>query len=143
MNSIIEDEIISIEECGEIETMDIEVGGNHLFFANDILTHNSAYNDKENSTLANISESLKKVEHADHIALIKNLIEEKDEENIQRRPEVGDFKIDILKNRSGPKNVYAKLKSNFSKFRIYDENSPDHNPTFEIPKEKHIPGEVF
>jgi hypothetical protein len=38
------DEIMSIEECGEEETIDISVNNNHLFFANGILTHNSGYN---------------------------------------------------------------------------------------------------
>ena len=37
-----EDEILSIEEFGSIDTLDIEVSGDHLFYANGILTHNSA-----------------------------------------------------------------------------------------------------
>tara|TARA_R110000868_G_scaffold44288_10_gene148076 strand:- start:1756 stop:2220 length:465 start_codon:yes stop_codon:yes gene_type:complete len=35
-------EIVSIEETGEMDMIDIEVSGNHLFYANDILTHNSS-----------------------------------------------------------------------------------------------------
>jgi len=35
------DEIESIEYVGELECMDIEVSGDHLFYANDILTKNS------------------------------------------------------------------------------------------------------
>ena len=35
-------EIVSIEEIGEMNMIDIEVSGNHLFYANDILTHNSS-----------------------------------------------------------------------------------------------------
>lgn len=34
-------EVVSIEEIGEMDMIDIEVSGNHLFYANDILTHNS------------------------------------------------------------------------------------------------------
>ena len=34
-------EVISIEEVGDMDMIDIEVSGNHLFYANDILTHNS------------------------------------------------------------------------------------------------------
>jgi len=42
--NIIEDEIISIEEYKIIDTIDIEVDSkNRLFFANDILTHNSGW----------------------------------------------------------------------------------------------------
>ena len=33
--------ITHIEELGELDSIDIEVGGNHLFFANNVLTHNS------------------------------------------------------------------------------------------------------
>lgn len=35
------DKIISICEVGEKESIDIEVSGNHYFYANGILTHNS------------------------------------------------------------------------------------------------------
>jgi hypothetical protein len=33
--------ILKIEELDERELVDVEVSGNHLFYANDILTHNS------------------------------------------------------------------------------------------------------
>ena len=36
------DKIITIEPIGTSKTIDIEVSGNHLFYANDILTHNSS-----------------------------------------------------------------------------------------------------
>jgi len=36
-----DDEIVSIEELGQQECMDIEVSNNHLFYANGILTKNS------------------------------------------------------------------------------------------------------
>lgn len=35
------DKIVSIEKLNSHEVVDIEVSGNHLFYANDILTHNS------------------------------------------------------------------------------------------------------
>lgn len=34
--------ILKIEELDDTEMVDIEVSGNHLFYANDILTHNSS-----------------------------------------------------------------------------------------------------
>ena len=40
-NNLQLDEIESIEYIGEEQTIDITVDGNSLFFANDILTHNS------------------------------------------------------------------------------------------------------
>ena len=52
-----EDEIVEIIELEEDYTIDIEVDKDHLFYANDILTHNSAYNDKSPS-LDSVSESL-------------------------------------------------------------------------------------
>jgi len=57
MNNIIEDEIESIEYYGEIDTIDIEVDSKHrLFFANDILTHNSGW-DTNDLVIGNVSES--------------------------------------------------------------------------------------
>ena len=52
-----ESRIISIEELDEeIEVVDIEVDGNRLFYANDILTHNSGY-DNSDVELTDTSES--------------------------------------------------------------------------------------
>jgi len=62
------DEIIELEEIGEEETIDIEVTGNHLFYANDILTHNSAFNNLE-AGVENISESIGVIMTAD-VALV-------------------------------------------------------------------------
>ena len=39
--------IVSIEEVGEVDMIDIEVTGNRLFYANDILTHNSGYGNSD------------------------------------------------------------------------------------------------
>lgn len=36
------DTIVSIRKIGIRKTVDIEVDGNHLFYCNSILTHNSA-----------------------------------------------------------------------------------------------------
>lgn len=51
-NNVLElDEIESIEYIGEMDTIDIEVEDTHMFFANDIYTHNSGFkntlNDEE------------------------------------------------------------------------------------------------
>ena len=56
-NKVYEDEIISIEEYDISDTIDIEVDSkNRLFFANDILTHNSGWEGSDMSIL-NIAES--------------------------------------------------------------------------------------
>ena len=57
MNLLQMDEIVEIEELDEKDTIDILVSDNNLFFANDILTHNSGFN-KDNPGMENISESI-------------------------------------------------------------------------------------
>jgi len=119
-NEFVEDEIISVEELPEeIETMDIEVGGDHLFVANDILTHNSGYDIKENLSLMQMSESIKKVEHSDMVALIRTTTENT-ESSIITPSEYGQLQITIAKNRSGPKNKTIKLKTKYANFRVDD-----------------------
>ena len=54
---IYNDEIVSIEELDDDYTIDIEVDGDHLFYANDILTHNSAYSGGS-AGMEDLSESL-------------------------------------------------------------------------------------
>ena len=41
--SLIEDEIESIEYFGEVDTIDITVKDTHMFFGNNIYTHNSGF----------------------------------------------------------------------------------------------------
>ena len=60
------DEIILIEEIGVVETIDIEVDGDHLFYANDILTHNSAINSSDYDH-AHIGGGLSKIQTADNV----------------------------------------------------------------------------
>ena len=52
------DEIVSIRKVGIRRTVDIEVDGDHLFFANGILTHNSASGDTNDVTEENIQGKL-------------------------------------------------------------------------------------
>ncbi len=82
-----------------------------------------AYDPKENVSLANMSESIKKVEHSDFVGIIKNLQQEVDpSQDVRIEVSDGDFRIIIGKNRSGPKKKIINLKSKFSHFRI-DDNS--------------------
>ena len=63
MNNDLEyDEIISIEQIDMVDMIDIEVDGNNLFLANNILTHNSS-GEKTPSEVNeyDISESHKKI----------------------------------------------------------------------------------
>lgn len=63
------DEIVDIEYIGETELMDIDVTGNHLYYANDILTHNSAVNNTDASN-DSVSDSIGTVQTADFIIFL-------------------------------------------------------------------------
>jgi len=81
----------------------------------------SAYDPKENLSLANMSESIKKVEHSDFVGILRSIQNEITEDQDARiETGYGDFRIIIGKNRSGPKNITVNLKSIFSHFRIDD-----------------------
>jgi hypothetical protein len=65
-----DDEITSIEEVGEMELVDFDVSGNHLFYANDILTHNSSTNETKNVDNSNVSDSIGTVMTADFMLFL-------------------------------------------------------------------------
>lgn len=67
----IPDEIMEIEYVGEKETMDIEVSGNRLFYANGILTHNSGYTETIPG-MENMAGGMSKAHTADLIIHIHN-----------------------------------------------------------------------
>jgi len=147
-NEYIEDEIIFIEEMEEdIETMDIEVDGDHLFDANGILTHNSSYDHKEHLNLAQMGESIKKVEHSDFVALIRShKASESDQGNFGFAPSVidtnGTMSVYIGKNRSGAKEKLITLKTNFEAFRI-DDSAINNSIPFKDTEELEDPAEVL
>ena len=128
MQVIIEDEIISIECIGEQELIDIEVGGDNLFFANDILTHNSGYDKSIRKSLTMVTESIKKVENADCIFLCTFIADEEQEnsyevnknEKIIFQDDKGTFALDIAKHRNGVKNKVVYLRAEFAKYQITD-----------------------
>ena len=59
--------IVSIEEVGELETIDIEVSDDHLFYCNGILTHNSGFVDSSDISLESIQGGISKAQSADNI----------------------------------------------------------------------------
>ena len=67
------DEIVSIKKVGIRKTVDITVDGDHLFFCNGILTHNSAAGDTGDITEENIQGGISKIQSADNVvAFIPN-----------------------------------------------------------------------
>lgn len=111
------DEIESIEEFGEQETIDITVEDTHLFYANGIYTHNSAVN-KDRFDLSVISESLGKAQTADVIIGIGRT----DEDKTKKRAS-----LMILKNRNGEEGHVFNMVFDTSKIDIYVEKNTISN----------------
>ena len=106
---MIKDEIVSIEKIEVGKTIDIEVDGNHLFFANGILTHNSS----SDVGLEDTSESFGLPATADFMfALIST-------EDLQK---LGQIMVKQLKNRYNDPNINTRfvLGIDRSKMKLYD-----------------------
>jgi len=70
------DEIVSIELIGEKETVDISVEDTHMFFANDIYTHNSAV-EKDIVSDADMAQAYAKVSPSNVILTISRKLDDK------------------------------------------------------------------
>lgn len=106
---MIMDKIISVTEIGDMECIDIEVSGNHYFFANDILTHNS----NSDPGLEDTSESFGLPATAD---LMFALITSEELEKL------GQIMVKQLKNRYADPTHYKRFSVGIdrSKMRLYD-----------------------
>ena len=103
------DEIVSIEKIGIGDLIDIEVTGNHLFFANGILTHNSS-SDPE---MTDIADSFALTGTADFmVSLTEN----------EQLEKLGQYLVKQLKNRYDNKgnNKRFIVGVDKAKMRIYD-----------------------
>jgi predicted nuclease of predicted toxin-antitoxin system len=101
--------ILKIEELDERELVDIEVSGNHLFYANDILTHNSS----SDVDLTDTSESFGLPATADLMfALIST----------EELEQLGQIMVKQLKNRYNDGNVNKRFVVGIdrAKMRLYD-----------------------
>ena len=102
-------EIVNIEEVGEMNMIDIEVSGNHLFYANGILTHNSS----SDLGLEDTSESFGLPATADFMF------------GLQRSEEMDDLNqilVKQLKNRYSDPGINRRfvLGVDRSKMRLYN-----------------------
>lgn len=87
-----DDEIVSIEEVDSIAMIDFDISGNKLFYANGVLTHNSATNNIDDADNANVSDSMGTVMTADFLLfLLQN----------ERMKEKKEIVCKITKNRFG------------------------------------------
>jgi len=118
------DEIESIEYIGEEETIDINVSGNRLFYANDILTHNSAVEEVEFDH-SHISGGISKINTADNVFGIFTS---------RQMKERGKYQIQCMKSRSST-GVGQKidLEYNIDTMRITDAGGDDGENSFRKP----------
>lgn len=102
-NIVYNDEILSIEEVGHLETVDISVSGDNLFYCNGILTKNSF-------GLPATADFM--------FALITN----------EELEALGQILVKQLKNRYSDLNVYKKfiVGVDKSKMRLYDTEDSSH-----------------
>ena len=108
-------EIESIELMDEEMTVDITVDGTHMFFANDIYTHNSSL-EQDVIEADKFSESYSKVMIADFVLSLSRKLTDKI---------AGTGRWHIIKNRFGPDGITLPAKMNMSngQIHIYEETS--------------------
>ena len=106
------DKIVSIKKIEEQETIDITVSGDNLFFANNILTHNSGINNSD-IDLTDTSESIGGPMTAD---LLLALI------STEELEELGQILVKQLKNRYSDPTMYKRFVVGIdrAKMRLYD-----------------------
>ena len=97
-----EDEIVEITELGYEDTIDIETDGNHLFFANDLLTHNSSVEEIEFDH-SHISGGISKINTADNLFGIFTS---------RAMRERGRYQLQLMKTRSSS-GVNSKIDLDF------------------------------
>jgi len=111
------DEIESIQLLGDRPTIDITVADTHMFFANDVYTHNSGAGE-DIVQAHNVSDSYRKIMTADFVMSASRNISDKANSTAR---------MHIIKNRFGPDGItlYSKMDTGNGDIRIYDEKSAE------------------
>ena len=109
-------EIESIELMGEMETIDITVEGTHMFFANDIYTHNSGSN-VDVGDISFIGKAIEPFQVADQVGMYTQTPDQYAEQTCI---------YTLLKNRLGPKNIVLEC--------FYDPNQGVFKELKEVPE---------
>ena len=109
------DEIVSIELIGEADTIDITVDDTHMFYANDVYSHNSAI-DSDIIQADKIADSYAKVMNADFIISISR----KDTDKLNNTA-----RFHVMKNRFGQDGMTfpSKMDTNKGIIEVYASNS--------------------
>jgi hypothetical protein len=110
-------EIESIEFLGDLPTIDIEVEDVHMFYANDIYTHNSGY-DQDIVEAQHVADSFKKIMIGDFVMSVSRKAEDK-VHSIAR--------FHIIKNRFGPDGMTfpAQFDTDCGRLQIFDPGSSE------------------
>ena len=116
------DKIVSIEYIGELDTIDISVSNNNLFYANDILTHNCGF-DTQDPDLTTISESIGLAATADFIASVF----QQEGDNMNNRIRVG-----LMKNRWGTNSGTNVFGIDYTTLSIYEDESLNDEENEEV-----------
>lgn len=103
------DEIVEIEFLGEQETVDIMVEDTHMFYANDIYTHNS-YAEEEIITMEGIAEAYAKNNPCDLVLSLSRTNKDKN---------IGTARIFIGKNRNGPDGILFPAFLNTAQSKLH------------------------
>ena len=111
------DEIESIELIGDLPTLDITVEDTHMFYANDIYTHNSGLSE-DIVRAENVSDSYRKIMTADFILSASRNIQDK-VNNTAR--------CHVIKNRFGADGItlYSKMNTSNGQIEMYDSKSKE------------------
>jgi hypothetical protein len=119
------DEIISINYVGEEETIDINTSGNRLFYANNILTHNSSVDEVEFDH-SHISGGISKINTADNVFGIFTS---------RAMRESGKYQLQLLKTRSSSGfGTKVDLVYDVESLRIVDAGEQDSDsPLSKLP----------
>lgn len=114
------DEIVSIEKVSMEDTIDIETDGDHLFYANGILTHNSSHDEVEFDH-SHISGGLSKINTADNVIGIFTTMTMR---------ENGRYQIQLMKTRSSSgvgQKVDLAFNNKSLKISDLDDNSQSNS----------------
>lgn len=113
------DEIISIDCIGDAPTVDITVEDVHMFYANDIYTHNSVH-ESDIIEAGDVADSYQKIMIGDFIMSLSRKKEDK---------MAGTGRMYIMKNRFGPDGTWYPLSFDAScgKIDLYEQNSVEAN----------------
>lgn len=111
------DEIISIELVGEEDTVDITVDDIHMFFANDVYSHNSSL-EEDIIDASKVAEAYSKVMISDFVTSVSRKVEDK-------IANTGRFHV--IKNRFGVDGLTfpASINTTNGKIQVYESSTKD------------------